>query len=323
MKITAVTQPLPAPGTERLLAVIELQNTIAAAAMNADEVMRVVADRARAMTNADGGMVALVEGDDLVCRAVAGTTRSTLGMRLPQAWSLAGVCVTERRPARSDNAATDPRVDPEAREQTGANSIGCVPLLHGAHAVGVLEVVATRANAFTDEDLATLGLLATVVSIAIHRAHSYPRPRYDSLHDPLTGLANKRAFDESLQVELGRNRRYGQQFSLAMFQLVGLEAASDRLGQATADDILRDIATTLKQHTRVIDECFRLGMAELAIVMPGTSPDGARVLAERFLARVDAAKLGRGAVTMRFGVVESSAETADVLTARAIDALKH
>src|SRR5688500_13342659 len=224
-------------------------------------------------------MVALVKGEDLICRAVSGSAHSTLGMRLPQAWSLAGVCVAERRPARADNAATDPRVDPQAREQTGAHSIACVPLLHGELAVGVLEVVTTRTHAFTDEDVTTLALLATIVSIAIHRAHSYPRPRYDSLHDPLTGLANKRAFDDSLQVELGRNRRYGQQFSLAMFQLLGLEAASDRLGQATADDILRDIATTLKQHTRVIDECFRLGMAELAIVMPGTSPDGAKVLA--------------------------------------------
>jgi diguanylate cyclase (GGDEF)-like protein len=310
------------PGAERLLAVIELQNVIAAAAMSADEVMRVASERVRGMLEADGVMVALVEADDLVCRAVSGSTRSTLGMRLPQAWSLAGVCVTEKKPVRSDNAAADPRVDPEAREHTGAQSIACVPLVHGEFAVGVLEAVSGRLHAFTDEDVATLALVANVVAIAIHRAHTYPRPRYDSLHDPQTGLANRRAFDETIQVELGRNQRYGQTFSLAMFQLVGLESASDRLGQATADEILRDVAATLKQHTRVIDECFRLGMAELAIVMPGTSMEGARVLAERFRARVANGNLGKGVVTMRFGVVEAGAETGVELTSRAIDALK-
>jgi len=318
--VTQATPTTPAP--ERLLAVIELQNTIAAAAMGADEVMRVVAERVRAMTGGDASLVALVEGEDLVCRAVAGATGSTVGTRLPQASSVAGRCVADKKPIRTDDASTDPRVDPDRRARIGASSIACVPLLHGEFAVGVLEAIAARTAAFSDEDVATMALYAQIIAIAIHRAHTYPRPRYDSLHDPQTGLANRRAFDETIQVELGRNQRYGQTFSVAMFQLVGLETASDRLGQATADEILRDMATSLKQHTRVIDECFRLSMAELAIVMPGTLIDGARVLADRFRARVEAANLGRGAVTMRYGVVEAAAETAAELTVRAIGALK-
>ena len=68
------------PSSDRLLAIIELQNAIAAAALNADEVMRVVAERAALLCNATSAMVELVEGDDVVCRASSGATQQ-LGQR--------------------------------------------------------------------------------------------------------------------------------------------------------------------------------------------------------------------------------------------------
>jgi diguanylate cyclase (GGDEF)-like protein len=265
-------------------------------------------------------MVGIVEGDDIVVRATAGTSVPEVAARLPKAWSLAGRCVTECKAVRADNAATDARVDPETRAR-GAGSMICVPLLYGEHAVGVLELISARPSAFSDEDLGTLPLLAQIIAIALHRAYTYPRPRLDSTHDPLTGLTNRRAFDERIEAELGRNKRYGHSFSLALLRLVGLETVSDRLGQAAADAYLGEVVAILNQHTRAIDACFRLGANELAIVMPGTSLAGGRVLADRFRAHITSLRPGDTTVTASIGVVEAGAETADELTARANQAL--
>jgi diguanylate cyclase (GGDEF)-like protein len=291
------------PSAERLLAVIELQNAIAAAGMSADEVMRIVAERATTLTSAAGAQVVLVEGDELVTRAAAGSTKGTAGGR-PGKASLAGKCIAERKPIRGD--------------EDGASAL-YAPLLYGEHAVGAVGVA--NKHAFGDEDLETLQLLAQIVAIALHRAFTYPRPKLDHHHDPLTGLANRRAFDERVQAELGRNQRYGHSFSLALVELDGIENVVDRKGQAAADEIVRAVAGILKKHTRVIDACFRLGSDEFAIVMPGTSLEGAKILAERCRAHIAEAKLSEPPLITSFGVVEAAHETAAEIAGRAAAAL--
>ncbi|HEX2686722.1 MAG TPA: sensor domain-containing diguanylate cyclase [Kofleriaceae bacterium] len=306
-----------APSQPRLLAIIELQNAIAAAGMNADEVMHIVADRAATLTSADAAMVALVEGDDLVYRTVIGTTSHDVGARVPKESSPAGRCLVDRRAVRIDRAGI------EESGVDGVSSIACVPLLYGETAVGVLEVLAPRAAALTDEDVETLRVLGQIIAIALHRAYTYPRPRYDSLQDALTGLGNRRAFDERLDAELNRNRRFLHSFSLAVIKLDGLEAASDRLGQAAGDEMLRKLAKILKQHTRTIDGCFRVHADEFAIVMPGTSLEGARVVAERCRLHSIESKVCDSAVRLGFGVVAAAYETAAEITARASAVLEY
>lgn len=305
----------------RLLAIIELQNAIAAAAMNADEVMHIVTDRARSLLSAGTAMIALVEGDDLVFRTAIGALSQLAGTRAPRSTGLAGRCLAERRALRIDDAAADPGAVAELGTGLGAASVAGVPLLYGEIAVGVLEIVAGPAGAPSDEDLETMRILGQIVAIALHRAYTYPRPRYDSLQDALTGLGNRRAFDERLEAELNRNRRFGHSFSLALVQLDGLEAAIDRRGQAAGDEMLRRMATILKEHTRMIDGCFRIRADELAIVMPGTSLAGAQVVSERCRAHSAEAKVCDGGVRLGFGVVAAAEETAVQIMARAGAAL--
>lgn len=291
------------PRTARLLSIIELQNAIAAAGMNGDEVMRFVAEQVVALTDATGGSIELVEGDDMVCRAAGGATKPQLGLRLSQKTSLSGRCVAARKPLRAEDG-----------------SAIAVPLMHGEYAVGSLGITGGPCTA---EDVETVRLLAPIVSIALHRTRSYPRPPKDVTHDALTGLLNRRAFEERVGVELARRTRYGQSFSLALLDLDGFNTANDRFGEAAGDELLRNIATILNTHTRVMDAAFRLGGDEFALLMPGTALDGARTFTERCRQYIQDARLCDGTVTASFGVVEAQAsESLAGLTERADAALR-
>jgi len=313
------------PSQPRLLAIIELQNAIAAAAMNADDVMHIVVDRACGLVPVAGAVIALVDGEELVYRAVAGAVAEPTGHRVPRTAGLAGRCIVDRRALVADD------VPGERAPGTGPSPVACVPLLYGEIAVGVLAVVADRPIARGDGDrdddggdvLDTLRLLAQIVAIALHRAYTYPRPRYDSLQDALTGLGNRRAFDERLDAELSRYRRFGHSFSLALIQLEGLEAAIDRLGQPAGDDMLRRTAAILKSHTRMIDGSFRIRADELAIVMPGTSLGGAQIVADRCRAHALDARVPDAGVRLLLGVASAAMtdDSAAQVVARAAAAL--
>ncbi len=296
-----------APRTERLLAIIELQNAISAAGMNGDEVMRFVTERALGLTAGGGAVVELVEGDDdIVVRAATGSAKPQLGTRRSQKSSPAGKCVAQRKALRDD-----------------AGGSIYAPLLHGEYAIGAIGAVASESGSFTEEDLETLRLLSPIVSIALHRTRSYPQPRRDNTHDALTGMLNRRAFEERVEVELARRTRYGQSFSLAVMDLDGFNTANDRFGEAAGDELLRSIATIMNTHTRVMDAAFRLGGDEFAILMPGTALDGAKTFTERCRQYISDAKLCDGTVTASFGVVEAlEKETIAALTERADHALK-
>src|SRR3569833_2655912 len=164
--------PLPSP--QRLLSIIELQNVIAAAAFNTDEILRLVAERAVGLVEGGSATVELVDGDDVVCRASSGASNQ-LGLRRSQKSTLSGKCVTERKPVRSDDGRAI-----------------CVPLIHGEHVVGVLAAARTSGS-FGPEDPETLRLLANILALPLLRPRSFPRPRYDITHDALTGLLNRGA----------------------------------------------------------------------------------------------------------------------------------
>lgn len=293
----------PAPSPQRLLSIIELQNVIAAAAFNTEEIMRLVAERAVALVGATSATVELVEGDDVVCRASAGLT-SQIGQRRSQKSTLSGRCVAARKPVKAEDGRAL-----------------CVPLIHGEHVVGVLGASGTSGT-FGDEDMETVRILANIIAIPLHRTRSFPRPRYDNTHDALTGLLNRRAFEERVGVEVARRNRYQQSFSLAVLDLIGFNTANDRFGEAGGDELLRTVGTILTNHTRVMDACFRLGGDEFAIVMPGTGLEGARIVIERCRAHILEANLLDGTVRACVGIVEAGEETFEALLGRAEDALR-
>ena len=123
--------------------------------------------------------------------------------------------------------------------------------------------------------------------------------------DPLTGLYNRRLFDEYCDKELNRAKRYGQHLAIVILDLHRLKEVNDRHGHLRGDHILQLAATTLRKTLRASDFAFRIGGDEFALLLPQTDTEQAVTLCRRVRALYEAEvvplKIEVG-VTLDFGV---------------------
>ncbi|MDU4252585.1 GGDEF domain-containing protein [Pseudomonas sp.] len=100
-------------------------------------------------------------------------------------------------------------------------------------------------------------------------------------HDPLTGLFNRRQFDQLVGMELSRAARQPAPISLLMVDLDHFKFINDRYGHPLGDEVIRHTASLLRNYTRTGDSVARLGGEEFLLLLPDTSQPQARVIAEK------------------------------------------
>jgi len=139
--------------------------------------------------------------------------------------------------------------------------------------------------------------------------------------DPLTGVLNRRGFDERLTLERRRARRSGEPLSLLVGDIDHFKRLNDELGHAAGDEALQAVAKTMSTTAREVDAVARLGGEEFAVLMPNADVAGAFEAAERMRAAITSAD-GR-TLTMSFGAVElgDDSEQSGALIERADRAL--
>ena len=142
-------------------------------------------------------------------------------------------------------------------------------------------------------------------------------------HDQLTGLFNRRSFDEQLAAAIARSDRHGDPFSLLMIDIDHFKQINDHYGHSTGDLVLKTLAQVLKDRLRQNDLAARWGGEEFAVLADGTAVDAARTLAENIreaIATASFAPVPR--VTVSAGVAEHlSGESGDDVLRRADRAL--
>lgn len=123
--------------------------------------------------------------------------------------------------------------------------------------------------------------------------------------DPLTGLHNRRFFDEVCEKELNRAKRYGHTLAFVLLDLHKLKEVNDQRGHLEGDTILQLAATTLRKTLRASDTAFRIGGDEFALLLPVTDSEQATTLCRRVRSQYETElrplRLGVG-VTLDFGI---------------------
>jgi len=133
--------------------------------------------------------------------------------------------------------------------------------------------------------------------------------RHLSMHDALTGLYNRRAFDELLVRELASCRRYGGALSLVTIDLDFFKKVNDNFGHDVGDDVLRELAGIIRTVSRPSDLPCRWGGEEFSWLLPKTELEGARMAAERLRHSIETHDFAKaGQQTASLGVAEFLAD---------------
>jgi diguanylate cyclase (GGDEF)-like protein len=121
--------------------------------------------------------------------------------------------------------------------------------------------------------------------------------------DSLTGLANRRAADDRLAVEMSRHRRSRQCLSLMLIDIDHFKQVNDTWGHAAGDAVLKAVALALEDACRAADGVARVGGEEFMVLMPETLPQGARIVAEKVRKAIAAITDAPALVTVSIGLV--------------------
>jgi diguanylate cyclase (GGDEF)-like protein len=157
------------------------------------------------------------------------------------------------------------------------------PLILDELTVGVLAVrwPADRPSLSVDELKQVMDLLALEGSLALQRAETLARLEHVARTDDLTGLANRRAWDEHLRREIEWAKRSRSPLAVAILDLDHFKEFNDRNGHPAGDRFLKAVSARWEQAIRATDILARYGGEEFALVMPATQPDEAIAILER------------------------------------------
>lgn len=266
-----------------------------------------------------------IDGENFVCEAMTSTHPTTIhvGYMRTLGTGIVGQVAKTAEPMLVDDVRSHANY---VETMPGAMSELCVPIRHRGKTVAVINLESTRLGAFSAQ-LRLLQTVADQIAGAIANAHQYAQlvettrlleiktkaleeanehlaKAIETLHhistqDGLTGVANRRHFDETLALEWRRAMRNGNVLSLLLLDIDHFKAFNDSAGHQAGDDCLRNVARVLRECLqRATDVVARYGGEEFAILLPETDNAHARALASSLCERVAA----DGVVTISVGV---------------------
>ncbi len=195
-------------------------------------------------------------------------------------------------------------------------SIIVIPLYTMETPFGLFCVFSSREE-LAESETDFLSMFAQQIELAITIADLFEKVKEQAITDGMTGLYNRRYFEEYLKKEVTRAKRINQPFSIIGIDLDFLKKINDKYGHAYGDLAIKSIAQVLMSNARSIDTAARMGGEEFNIILPGVTSEGAMVAAERIRKAIESTELETiGHITASIGVatfLEHSDNIEDIL----------
>lgn len=267
----------PVEKTDALIEIIKML----AGRVELDELLSLLATKTSEMMSAERSTIYLVDdsGQELWSKVAQGLGSLEIRLRLGQ--GLAGHAWKTGRSIIVDDVYADAHFDPQFDGLTGWKTRDAIvaPMRdHGDRITGVFEVLNHRTGHFTEKDEALLAGLSSAAAVALESA----RLRAQATYDFLTGLRNRRGFQELYEKELTKAKRHWRPMAVIMLDVDGLKATNDQHGHAVGDEVLKAVARLMQQSFRTTDVLARYGGDEFVALLPETDEQGASACVARF-----------------------------------------
>lgn len=215
---------------------------------------------------------------------------------------------------RLDDPAADP-VEKALLEEFGNESVLMLPLLAGSRerVYGIIELFGKAgAVPYSQSDLELAHGMASQAALALENARLYAEVQRLAIVDELTGLYNRRGFNELGVRELDRAGRFGHPLAVLFLDIDNFKLFNDRYSYATGDRVLRLLGEFLQTHLREIDLIGRYGGEEFVALLPHTNIQDAGDVAERIRREVEEMCVdtgqGQDSITVSIGICQKTPE---------------
>jgi diguanylate cyclase (GGDEF)-like protein/PAS domain S-box-containing protein len=247
-----------------------------------EDVYRMAVDAAERVLGFPACSLYVVVEGMLVVTAISSEAAATMGERLPirgEQGGLAAETLRTREPVHFGSAEDAPE---SCLAQPSLQSGISVPV----GSLGVFQVHSAERNAFSEEDVQLLELLAGYTVEAMRRIRLQQDLEERATRDPLTGVYNRRYFVEVISQEMSRSKRHDRPIGFLMIDINRFKQINDQLGHLAGDNILLEVGTLLQEAVRGEDCIIRYGGDEFLIVLPETNGE-THVVERRILEALD------------------------------------
>ncbi len=208
-------------------------------------------------------------------------------------------------------------VPPPLAEWAGPASLAAVPLAADGRVIGGMMISQPEPHRFAPTELALVDQAASQVALAVSKVLLLEKVRRSAITDDVTGLYNRRGWNELGRREIKRARRFHRPLSCILMDLDHFKLINDSYGHHTGDEVLKAVGQVLQQGLREVDLLARWGGDEYVILLPENDLESGVAVAERLRHAVSAnpypTPYGDLALTASFGVADLTPDLDDLV----------